>query len=169
MSIEGLKGLDEALADLSRAAGRGALRRALVSAAEPVRQAMIAYAPGIADGGLKSSIQIGSRLSTRQARQHRRAISERAGVEIFVGPSYNIGRGGRSAHLFEFGTRHRVQKSGRRTGRLRPQPFMRPAWDAERGKALSIVKTALWQEVGKATERAQAKARRAAARAALGS
>jgi hypothetical protein len=162
VSVEGLKDLDAALQDLSKGVARGALRRALIRAATPVRDTMKAYAPGLAAGGLKESIEIGNRLEPRQARMHRKAVDARSGIELFVGPSYKLGRGGRTAHLFEFGTRERVRKNGGRTGKIRMQPFARPAWDAEQGNALSILKTALWQEVSQATERAQRKAARLA-------
>jgi len=36
---------------------------------------------------------------------------------------------GRLAHLFEFGTAERTTKDGRKTGRMRATPFLRPAVD----------------------------------------
>lgn len=162
VSVEGLKDLDAALLDLSKSVARGAMRRALIKAATPIRDTMKAYAPGIAGGGLKQSIEIGPKLTPAQAKAHRRMGTERSAVELFVGPSYKLGRGGRLAHLFEFGTRERARKSGGRTGKIRMQPFARPAWDAEQGNAVSILKTSLWQEVDKATQRAQKKAARQA-------
>jgi hypothetical protein len=165
VSVEGFKDLEKALEDLTKAAGKNALRRGLQRAAVPLRDTMKAYAPGIAGGGLKESISIGPKLNPRQAKLHRKAVSERSGVELFVGPSYKLGRGGRSAHLFEFGTRERVQKTtGRRTGRIEMQPFMRPAWDSKQAEAFSVLTFSLREEIEKATDRARRKAERQARR-----
>ena len=42
----------------------------------------------------------------------------------------------RLAHLFEFGTAQRFQKSGRFTGRITARPFLRPALDAKGDEAI---------------------------------
>jgi hypothetical protein len=166
VKVDGLKDLEQALNDLSRSVGKGVLTRSLRKAAEPIKAAMMAYAP---TGGLKDSVTASSKLARNQAKLHRRAVDQRSGVELFVGPSYELGRGGRTAHLFEFGTRERVQRTtGRRTGRLQMQPFVRPAWDGEQIEALGIIRFSLWDEVTKATERARKKAAREAAKLARG-
>jgi hypothetical protein len=142
---------------------RQAVNRTLRAAASPIETAM----RGLAPAGLKDTITTSARLSKRQRRLNVR-FAERSALELFVGPSYEIGRGGRQAHLLEFGTKERRQKKGRRTGRIRARPFVRPAWDAEQRNALSIIKTQLWQEIDKATQRAQRKAARDAAKLARG-
>jgi len=43
-------------------------------------------------------------------------------------------------------------------------PFVRPAWDGNKMAALEILRTRLWVEIQKTTERARRKAERAAAR-----
>ena len=163
VSVEGFADLDRALGDLSRAAGRRALRKALRAAAEPIASEMRSKTRG----GLRESITVSNKLAPRQARISRRIGASTAAVELFVGPSYELGSGGRAAHLIEFGTQQRVQETtGRATGRIKAAPFARPAWDNNKSKSLGIIRTQLWQEIKAATARAEAKALRAARKAA---
>ena len=54
------------------------------------------------------------------------------------------------AHLQEFGTKDQP-----------PQPFMRPAWDAEKRGVLEGIKDDLWAEIKKAAARLAKKALKA--------
>ena len=163
--VDGLLDLDQALKDMAEDLGKrsakGAARRALRAAAQPIHADMVSGAPA----HVKDSVDIGERLTPRQARQARFGGLDRSLLELFVGVNYRFGMRGRTAHLFEFGTAQREQAStGRRTGRIRAVPFVRPAWDANRMKALEILRTRLWVEIQKTTERARRKAERAAAK-----
>jgi HK97 gp10 family phage protein len=161
--VDGLLDLDKALQELAtKATARNVIKRALNAAAQPIYQDMQAGAP---NESIRDSIEVSDKLTKRQAAQARKM--GRAGVELFVGASYKIGTRGRLAHLFEFGTRGRYQKTtGRYTGAISTQPFVRPAWDANQGNALSILKEQMWAEITKATERARRKAERDARKAA---
>jgi HK97 gp10 family phage protein len=161
--VSGLADLDRALQDMTKATARNAVRRALRAAGAPIYTDMVANAPP----HIKDSVEIGDKLTSRQAKLNNRS-GNKANVEVFVGVSYKLGQKGRTAHLFEFGTRMRYRSSGGYTGRIAAQPFVRPAWDQNQGKALGILKDAMWKEIGKATERARRKAAREAARAARG-
>ena len=115
--IDGLKELDRELEKLSRAAGRGVLRRSLQKAAPPLVDRMKSNAP-VNSGALRDSITASTKLAPRQSRLHRKMFRDmRSAAELFVGPSYNLGDGGRHAHLLEFGT-----------SKMSPQPFARPAY-----------------------------------------
>lgn len=133
--VTGLKELNEALGNLSKSMAKATLRRVLLKAGKPIADAAIQLAPDDpATGGrdLKQSIAVGTKLSKRQARLHRRANrNDKQFAEVFVGPGPKP-----YAHLQEFGTVNHG-----------PQPFMRPAWDANKGKALDIIKSELGKEI----------------------
>lgn len=165
VKVDGLLDLDQALQtmadDLGKRSAKGAARRALTAAAQPIHASMVAGAPP----HIKDSVDIGERLTPRQARLARSGGLDRSLLQLFVGVNYRLGQRGRTAHLFEFGTTQREQAStGRRTGRIRAVPFVRPAWDGNKMVALDTLRTRLWAEIQKTTARARRKAERAAAR-----
>lgn len=139
--VAGLRDLEKQLERLNRSTGKGILRRVLRKEAEPMAADMEANAPEDPDGQrtLKNSIGVGSRLSKRQARLHRKMFkSDRASVEMFVGAGAVP-----SAHQQEFGnSRHGAQ------------PFARPAWDKAKGSMLANVSSSLWTAVEKSIKRA---------------
>lgn len=71
-------------------------------------------------------------------------------MEMFVGPG-----GHPQAITQEFGTFFHP-----------PQPFMRPAWAAEKGSILEDLAGDIWEEIEKAAKRAERKRAREAAKAA---
>ena len=73
----------------------------------------------------------------RQAR--RDAKGQGSFAEMYVGPARGVLR---YAHLVEFGT-----------ARMAPQPFMRPAWDAKKNEALTIIRNELGNEIIMAARR----------------
>ena len=153
MDTQGFAELEDALDQLSKSAGKGVLRRSLKKAAAPMVEAAIAKVP-VASGDLKGSITVSTRLAKRQAGKHRRMFrDDRASIEMFLGPSYDLGDGGRHGHLVEFGTEHSA-----------PQPFMRPAWDQDQKAMLDRLSRELWAELDKSIKRAERKAARAAAK-----
>lgn len=142
----GLRDLEREMERLKPAAAKAALRRSLLAAAKPLVADMQERAPVDPNGkqSLKKSIGVGTRLEKRQAGLHRKMFrDDKAAVEMFVGPSYSRGAGGRHGHLQEFGTRHHAA-----------QPFARPAWDADRGAILDRLSAEMWANVEKAIIRA---------------
>jgi HK97 gp10 family phage protein len=149
MKVEGFKELEAELEKLSKAAGKGVLRRALKKAAQPMADLAQSLAPVGETRTLSSSVTVSTRLSKRQASMHRKMFSsDRASVEMFVGAGPYA-----SAHTQEFGTVHHG-----------PQPFMRPAWDQDKNAMLARLKAELWSEVQKTVARAEARAARLAAK-----
>lgn len=132
--LHGLKELDRALAELPKAVGKNVLRKIARKALGPVARDAKANAPR-AEGELAKSIRIGTTLTGRQRRWRRR----HGAVEMFVGPSWPTGAHG---HLQEFGTAHHGA-----------QPFMRPAWDANRQQVLATISDDAWHELAKAARR----------------
>lgn len=140
--VDGLREVERNLEQLAKGTGKGALRRALKTAAQPLAEAMRAAAPDDPDTGgddLKSSITVTSKLSKRQSRFHRRMFrDDRASVEMFVGAGPLP-----QAHLQEFGTAHHAA-----------QPFARPAWDADQRALLDRLTQQIRIEVDKSIARA---------------
>jgi HK97 gp10 family phage protein len=151
VKLSGFKELEAQLDNLSKSAGRGALRRSLYRAAEPTAKLASSRAPRLT-GRLQESVIVGAKLNGRQTKLHRRMFQDdRSSIELFVGPSYLLGDGGRHGHLVEFGTR-----------KMAAQPFMRPAWDEDKMNMLDRLKENLWQEIQKAVARAERRAARLA-------
>jgi len=145
--VEGFKELEAELGKLTKAAGKGVLRRALKRAAEPLAETARNLAPrgDTAEDRLAESIAVSTRLSKRQAKMHRKMFKDdRASVEMFVGPGPDP-----AAWNQEFGNINHG-----------PQSFMRPAWQAEQAGMLERLKADLWTEVEKAVARAERKAAR---------
>lgn len=118
VQFEGGDELAKALDSLSTRVSRPLLREALLDAGEPMRLAasqLAPYEPGSPD--LKANIGINAVKSTEMA-------------AVAVGPTRDFFYG-----LFqEFGT-----------SRHGAQPFMRPAFDTEAPKALTILARELWR------------------------
>jgi HK97 gp10 family phage protein len=135
VKLEGFQEIDAALAQFPKATGRNVMRRAAVNALEPIAEGMRQRAP-VDDADLRNSIEV----STKRPRRHRKL----AEVEAYAGPGRHP-----QAHLQEFGTNHHA-----------PQPFARPAWDAEKDGILPALGDELWSEIEKAAARAARKAAR---------
>lgn len=156
--IEGLQEFDRALAELPKSLGKAVLRRAGTQVLRPVRDTAKAMAPigdEIKPAGKKlaTSIRVGPKLRRSQQRP------AKGDVEIFVGAT------AAHAHLVEFGTGPRYQKTtGRYSGQMPPQPFMRPAWDQHKARMLRELPDLLWNEVYKAARRLRVRSERLIAR-----
>lgn len=142
VKIEGLRELEAALAELPKATGKNVLRRVLIKAAQPIEADAAAAAPELT-GRLRRDVSTGTRLNRRQAAMARRL--GKSEVEVHVGVNDPAGVQN------EFGNAHQ-----------RPQPFLRPAWDANRQGALETISSHLGAEIAKSAARL---ARRAARRA----
>jgi HK97 gp10 family phage protein len=164
IKVEGLKELDEALKELPKATGKNVMRRVARNALGMVIAAARPLVP-VDDGQLRKSLAVSTKLSKRQATLARRDEAEgKASITVYAGASALP-----HAHLIEFGTKERVQKTtGRRTGRVKAKPFMRPAWDAKKGAVLDSFKSDMWTEIQKAAKRLAAKQARELAKAAKG-
>ena len=134
--IEGLRELEKTLMDLPRATRKNAMRRVLKNTAEPLASEARRLVPR-RTYDLLESINVGGR-----ARPAQRKKSE---VEVYVGPGRHP-----QAITQEFGTWFHAA-----------QPYMRPAWDKTQTKMLRELEFSLFEEVEKATARAQRKAAKA--------
>lgn len=150
----GFADLERALTQIEKAStAKAVMRNALKKAAQPIADAAEALAPED-EGTLKASIAVGTKLSKRQKRLHRKMFkNDKAAVEMFVGAGPLS-----SAHNQEFGNDNNNA----------PQPFMRPAWDAEAMPTLDRLGKELWSGIERAAKNAARAKARAARNAAKG-
>jgi len=134
VTIDGLKDLDQALSALPRSVGKKVARDVLRDAAEPMARTARQLAPRD-EYHLYDSIDVSTRLNSRQRSLHREEATPTF-QEMFVGTNNPAGV------QQEFGNeRHGAQ------------PFMRPAWDAEKTPTLSRIANSLWFHIEKAARR----------------
>ena len=160
IQVAGLKELDKALGELrTKAMARGVVERALLEAAAPMHEMAQRLAPGRADpnevitykrggerverqpGTTKALVQIGKKLTKRQAAQARKAGKHFA--EIYVGTR------DAKAHMEEYGTINQ-----------RARPFLRPALDSEAQPTIKRFTTTLLTELEKVGKREAARTAR---------
>lgn len=134
VKIEGLAELQTVLRELPDATAKNVVRRILRKRGEPIAEAARQRAP-YDQGDLKDSIAVGTRLTKRQRRLHRKI--DPSDIEVYIGPGSLP-----QAHLQEFGTQE-----------IPAQPFMRPAWDRNRESVLHNLRVDLWNEIQKAAGR----------------
>ncbi|MFA5387048.1 MAG: HK97-gp10 family putative phage morphogenesis protein [Candidatus Paceibacterota bacterium] len=125
IKTSGFRELSEALKRLPDRVAVKILNKVGERVLQPIRDSAFNAAP-VESGALKKSIKISKRLSARQRAQHKKDGPN--DVEIFVGAGPLP-----AAHLQEFGTSRHVA-----------QPFMRPAWDANKGQMLEDIRRELW-------------------------
>lgn len=145
VQMEGLKELEQALAELPKATARNTLRRVLTQSGGRVKDAMEARAPR-ETGYTAESIEVSSTLNPTNRRDAKREGKDFA--EVYVGS-----RRGSAAHLQEFGTINQPA-----------HPYLRPAWEATRHLTLFLVGKDLGEEIEKARARLARKAARLAAK-----
>lgn len=162
VKVEGFKELEAALMELSRATAKGVARKVLMKAGEPIAAMARALAPvDESHGGshMADSITVSTKASNADAgraafgqtlrdggsRSDAVAAAREANrgkgrqVVVYVGPGRHP-----QAITQEFGTKHHGA-----------QPFMRPAWEAQKNRALEIVKDEMAAAVAKAVARHQ--------------
>lgn len=157
IKVAGFRELDKALSLLPKAAAKSTLIRAAKQGAEPIAAMASALAPRDT-GELSQSLRISTRLANSVgkkdyaevmkaggSRVEARAalISARSGnaggsfALVYVGPEKAKTKGDAIKRLAqEFGTR-----------KMRPSPYMRPAFDAKAGEAVEIIRRVLATEI----------------------
>lgn len=147
--LEGLREVQTALRKLPDAAAKTVVRNILRRRLKPVRDQAKSKAPRL-DGDLQLSIRVGTRLTKRQKKLHRKV--NRHDIEMFVGAGPHP-----QAHLQEFGT-----------SRHPPQAFMRPAWDRNKATLFDGLADDMWKEIAKKAKQLANKRRAAALKSRFG-
>ena len=169
--LEGVEELEAALAEVaSRSTQVAITRRALKKAAEPMRAKASQYAPIGETGVLSDSIKISTRatgevgraayaLAMRETGDRDAAVAAmrtaRRGFKaanppaiLYLGPT----RAAWYAHFVEFGTKAHINKgmyAGSRHPGTAPDPFMRPAFDAEAQGTIDRLSALVWDEINR--------------------
>lgn len=142
--VEGFRELERALRELPKATAGNVLDRTLQKMIKPISEPAKAAAPQF-QGKLEASLVVGKKLSKRQAKFARR--EGKAYRELHFGTNDSAGT------QQEFGNVNHG-----------PQPFMRPAWESGKERALDIGKNEMGNEIGDAAARLSRKAARLAAK-----
>lgn len=172
VKISGFRELEAALADLPNAIGKGVARRSVKKAADDMADEQRRLCP-VGDGSLRDSIRVrvttknldglaeygavrgegGSARDAGAALRAARREAKTSGTQQGHRISANVGPTEPHAHLVEFGTGARHHKSGKSTGVMPAQPFVRPAFDNRVDDAVITMKIGLGTEIGKARTR----------------
>jgi HK97 gp10 family phage protein len=152
--LEGFKELDRALGEIPKRTGKNALRRVLRKAAEPILDDMKANAPRDT-GVMATKIAQSGTLTGNERKGH---VAEFLGIgdsgqKIFGKQDaknfveIHVGATGKKQNSpipmwIEYGTFD-----------TSPNPFMRPAWESNKDRALNIIKVELKGEIEKAAKR----------------
>ena len=160
--VTGMKELEAALMALDKAATRKTVaRNALKKAGAPIADRANAMAPVGEKRKLKGSVIVSTKITgepgkaayAKAMRDARRAAKgSLPPVTMFVGPVSDAFY----ARFVEFGTGPRINGgifAGSKHPGTRPQPFMRPAWDAMQGEALARITDELRSQIMRAAAR----------------
>ena len=142
MKIEGLREMDAALGELSKAVARNTLIRVGKAALEPMAEVARSLAPDDPETGgndLKASIVVGTKLTSRQKRLAKKEPKDFATVHMGTADPAGIQQ--------EFGNVNHG-----------PQSFMRPAFAQEAQPTIDRVAKGLKPEIDKSVQRARARA-----------
>lgn len=181
IDLQGFDDLEKALGEVAtRSTQVAIMRRALGKAAQPMAEMARRFAP-IDGGDLEAGIRISARATNEVGRAAFAAVMRQTGGDteaavgamraarrafkavnpaaiLYMGPTQDIWY----AKFVEFGTRPRTN-GGRFPGTQHPgtapQPFLRPAFDAEARPTIDRLAPLIWAEIEK---HAQRQARRAA-------
>ncbi len=167
VELSGFSDLEAKLKELPNNLARGAVRRAMVQAGNKMAQEQRDFAAEA--GTIAETITVKVRVrSTAGFAEYAGALRDggsykdaqqalrdarRGGAEGQSRTTIIVGSTAPHAHLVEFGTVERFQKSGKSTGIMPMAPFIRPAWDAYAPGVVHDIKTALTTEIDKTSER----------------
>lgn len=176
VDVRGLRELERALGEIEkRATQKTVVRNTLKKAAEPTAEMMRSGAAATWDSKIAGNIIVSTKIkneagkaayaasmretrgdkgaSVKAMRDARRAAKGTLPpVLMYVGPGERSWR----AHWVEFGISPHTNAgiyAGTRHPGVRPNPFIRPAWDATQNVALDIVATEMWTQINKAAKR----------------
>jgi len=122
-AFQGIEGVDRVLDALGKRLGPQVMNGILKQSAQP----MVKEAKRLVKKG-----RVRSSIGFIQGRGAKR------GQLVYLGPRKS--KGGRPAHLIEYGTGPRSRKNGGSTGSMPAKPFMRPAFDTQAGNVVAEIR-----------------------------
>lgn len=151
IKVDGLKELGRSLNKLGRSLRGKIVRKALKESGKPILAAAKANVP-VDTGLLKKQLKIkmmkakGGRLGVKVGTQAKIKKNKETGERTKENAAQH-------AWIVEHGTAPRFTEDGKSTGTMPAQPFLRPAFDANKDLAVSIfkdtIKAGIDAEVGK--------------------
>lgn len=145
--FEGGKDLEAALMNLAtKVTARNSGTRALTKAADPIKVNAKLRAPKN-EGDLQEAIKVGKAVAPYQNDGNRGDY-----IAVFVGIDASVDK-----RLVIYAGE---QENGNPARNLEAQPYMRPAWDSEKGKAVDRIAPELWADIEQTNARAARKAAR---------
>lgn len=140
-NVQGASELDNALSQLPKAVGESVIKRVFTDLLTPVAVEASRLAPrGFGPGPhLADSYGVSTKLTRSQ-----RKFAYKKGVTVYAGARDS------KAHLIEFGTGPRYQRSGKFAGQVTPHPMLRPAWDMNKARIEKELRARFWNEIEKA-------------------
>ena len=152
LQLHGLREMQAALRALPDEIEDAAVVQALKEAGEPMRQGMADLAPRRRSAeSLADNIVISEKLSDSGKQTAPRDGKEEA--YVYVGPDMEKPGYAPHGHLAEFGTGPRYHESGKSTGSMPAQPFVRPAFDAFKGVVARAFGPKMWEIVKAAAKK----------------
>ncbi len=166
--VVGLKQLDAALGELTKAAARGVAQRSLKAGAAPIRDRAVELAPK-REEKLARSIHVTTKKPKGHASKAAFAAAMKAGASRAQAGkaqrAYNRQNPGHFAEVFvATGQLRQAWPQEIGTENMAPQPYMRPALEEKGEEAINIIAGVIEPEIKKGAERAARKALRKASR-----
>lgn len=164
VKIEGLRETEEALRALGKSLGKGVLRRVGMKALTPMRDQARAMAPNDPETpeNIAETIIISTKRPAGEKSEATRAFARTRGMGGSTAQARAAAKAAGAGSVMVYMGPNRDPKAVQQEfGNVNhgPQPFMRPAWDAQKVPALEGIKDDLWVEIEKTAKR---KARREA-------
>lgn len=155
VEFEGFSQLEAKLNRLPAAVSKKVMRSALMAALGPMLKTAKALAPVpriAANLGRRALITRKNNFRAEAAITVR--VKDRTKKDKDTGERTVAKKGAWFWHLFEFGTGpRRVKKTKRAVGRIKAQPFMRPAYDQHKTEAVEIFRRELAKRIKKEEQR----------------
>lgn len=173
VKVEGLRELDRALGELTKSAARATLHRVLKKAGAPIAAEASRLAPR-KSGELSRSVKVSTRIKNTTGNAEYSAVLRSGGSKEQAVAAMRSARraGGKSFGQVYVGPeraktrRAAIKRIVQEFGSVKqaPRPYMRPAWEAKKAEALSIIKRDLGAEIIATAKRARVRALRKAAK-----
>lgn len=156
VKLSGFRELEKALEQLPKAAAKSTLVRTLKKAAQPMADHAAALAP-VDTGELSGSIMVGTKISSKVGAKEFHEVMKAGGTRKEAGKARHAARAG-NADTFAVVYMGPSQAKSKRAGIKRmaqefgtvnhaPHPYMRPAWEAGKMKALEDIRRDLASEI----------------------
>jgi hypothetical protein len=165
--LKGLRDAEEALKELPKATARNTLLRAGKEPMDFLASRMAVLAPYDPADRDENGLHLRDTMRSQPAKAKLAAalgVPRKSGAVVLAGPAPKGGRMRLVAWYLENGTGPRYHKSGKGVGMLPPDPYVRPAVDANAETVIRMFTVSIANQINKTIERLARKASRMAAK-----